>query len=109
MGASLNGTPQEGAARKSGPTFPGEPQQSLFTPAPPTWTAFVRWVTRAYVKQIAARVYPDSDGDQASDNMYRILEGRHKEEIAAARKSIEEATRAVTLAAEQLRRVEGRR
>lgn len=82
MGASLNGTPQDTAGRNSVPTFPGEPQRSLFTPAPPSWTSFVRWVARAYVKQIAARAYPESDPEQAADNMYRILEGRHKRHFA---------------------------
>lgn len=154
MGTSLNGTPQEAAGRNTGRTFPGADQPSLFTPDPPSWTAFVRWVSRAYVKQISARVYPESDPDQAADNLYRILENRHKrnfgidwldhvfaevpeaaeafvffvcdrlgyerparkpdvvrveEEIGAARKAIEEATRAVQAATEQLRRVEGRR
>lgn len=82
MGASLNGTAQEAAGRKTGPTFPGDAQASLFRPDPPSWTAFVRWVVRAHVKQIASRVYTESDPDQAADNLYRILEGRHKRHFA---------------------------
>lgn len=146
-------TPQEGTGRKPVPTFPGEAQGALFAPKWPSFTSLIGWLVRGNVKQVAARIY-GGDVDQASDNLYRILEGRHKrhfsidwltfvfeevpeageaflfhlcdrlgyerparkpdpvrvqEELAAVRKQLEQATQAVGLAAEQMRRLETKR
>lgn len=78
MAFSLNGKGEEGAGRNTVPAFPSEPQRALFAPKQPTFTALVAWLIRGHVKQVASRIYGDTDPDQAADNLYRILEGRHK-------------------------------
>lgn len=77
MDLSLNGSAQEGGGRNTVPPFLGEPQRALFAPKQPSFTALVGWLIRGNVKQVAVRIY-GGDPDQASDNLYRILEGRHK-------------------------------
>lgn len=134
------------------PTFPGEQQRALFEPKRPSFTGLVGWLIRGHVKQVGTRIY-GGDPDQAADNLYRILEGRHKrwfsidwltfvfeevpeageaflfalcdmlgyerpakkpdpvkvqEELTLVRKQLEEATRAVGLACEQMKRLEQR-
>lgn len=78
MGTAFTEGAQEGTGRNPSRSFPGAPQQALFETPPTPWMVFLDWLARRDLKAFAARCYPDSEVDQAADNLDRILTGRHK-------------------------------
>ena len=81
MAVSLREKAQEGGGRKTDLSFLRAEQAELFEPAKPTWAAFLKWLLRTSVKPVAVRIY-GGDPEQAADNLYRILEGRHNRHFA---------------------------